>query len=62
MNTETQTVQLRKLTAGEGMIITDKETQTLRAKELYLGKDENEDKFIEIDENTPLPDTEPTTE
>lgn len=62
MNIETQTVQLRKLTAGEGMVITDKETQVLRAKEIYLGKNEDENNFIEIDENTPLPEANPTTE
>ena len=54
MNIETQTVQLRKLTASEGMLITDKETRTLRSKEIYLGKDEDENNFIEIDENTPI--------
>ena len=62
MNIETQTVQLRKLTAGEGMVITDKETQTLRSTEVYLGKDEDENNFIEIDENTPVPEPEETTE
>ena len=60
MNIETQTVQLRKLTAGEGMVITDKKTQTLRSAEVYLGKDEDENNFIEIDENTPLPEPEET--
>lgn len=58
MNIETQTVQLRRLTAAEGMIITDKETQTLRSEEVYLGKDEDEQNFIEIDKNTPLPESE----
>ena len=56
MTIETQTVQLRKLTATEGMIITDKKTKTLRSSEVYLGKEENPDNFIEIDENTPLPE------
>lgn len=62
MNIETQTVQLRRLTASQGMTLTDRETQTLRAKEIYLGKNEDENKFIEIDENTPLPEPETTTE
>lgn len=62
MNIETQTVQLRKLTASQGMTLTDRETQTLRAKEIYLGKNETETNFIEIDENTPLPEAEPSTE
>ena len=60
MTIETQSVQLRKLTAGKGMIITDKKTQTLRSLEIYLGKDEDENNFIEIDENTPIPEAEET--
>lgn len=55
MTYNTQTVNLRELTADEGMVITDKETQTLRAKKIYLGKGERKANFIEIDENTPLP-------
>ena len=62
MTIETQTVQLRKLTAGEGKVLTDIETQTLRAKEIYLGKEEDKNNFAEIDENTPLPETENTAE
>ncbi len=62
MNIETQMVQLRKLTAAAGMVITDKTTQTLRASEIYLGKDEDENNFIEIDENTPLPEAEDVEE
>ena len=62
MNIETQTVQLRRLTASEGMVITDLATQTMRAKEIYLGKSEDEHSFIEIDENTPLPEPEQAIE
>ena len=62
MNIETQTVQLRKLTASEGMVITDKETQTMRVTEIYLGKDESPDNFVEIDENISDPESEQTTE
>ena len=62
MNIEIQTVQLRKLTASEGMVITDKETGTLRSTEVYLGKNEDETNFIEIDENTPISEQEQTTE
>lgn len=62
MNIETQTVQLRKLIASEGKVITDIKTQSLRAKELYLGKNEDEQNFIEIDESTPLPEPENSTE
>jgi hypothetical protein len=53
MQLESKTVTLRKLTADEGMVITDKETQTLRAREIYLGKGERRDNFIEIEEDTP---------
>ncbi len=62
MNIETQTVQLRRLTASEGMVLTDKETKTLRTKEIYLGKNEDENNFIEIDENTSIPEIGQTTE
>ncbi len=56
MELTSTTVNLRKLTADEGMVITDKETQTMRVKEIYLAKGERKDSFIEIDENTPLPE------
>ena len=58
MTTSTKTVVLRKLTASEGMVITDLETETIRAKQLYLGKEDSEDNYKEIDENTPLPEPE----
>lgn len=53
MQLESKTVTLRKLTADDGMVLTDKETQTLRAREIYLGKGERKDSFIEIEEDTP---------
>ena len=53
MQLESKTVTLRKLTASEGMVITDRETQTLMAKEIYLAKGERRDNFIEIEEDTP---------
>lgn len=56
MTYNTQTVNLRELTADEGMVITDKETQTMRAKKIFLGKGEKKTNYIEIDENTPLPE------
>lgn len=62
MTYNTQTVNLRELIADDGMVITDKETQTLRSKKLYLGKGERKDSFIEIDENTPLPEPELSSE
>ncbi len=52
------TVILRKLTASEGMVITDKETKTMRATEIYLGKEDSEENYIEIPEDTPLPEIE----
>ncbi len=52
------TVILRKLTASKGMVITDKATETMRATEIYLGKEDSEDNYIEIPENTPLPEIE----
>lgn len=58
MNMETSVVTLRVLTPSEGMVITDKETQTMRSKEVYLGKEDSEDNYMEIDENTPLPEPE----
>lgn len=52
-------VKLRKLTADEGKIIISKETQKdengiempiVKAKEIYLGKEDSEDNYVEIDE------------
>ena len=56
MITSTETVTLRKLTASDGMVITDTATETMRAKQLYLGKEDSEENYKEIDENTPLPE------
>ena len=58
MTTSTQTVVLRKLTASEGMVITDIATEQMRAKTIYLGKEDSEENYKEIDENTPLPEPE----
>ena len=58
MISSTQTVILRKLTASEGMVITDIETETLRATEVWLGKGDSEENYKEIPESTPLPETE----
>lgn len=58
MQINTETVVLRKLTPSEGMVITDVETETLRSKLVYLGKEDSEENYKEIDENTPLPETE----
>ena len=56
MTTTTQTVILRIFTASEGMVITDTATETMRAKTIYLGKEDSVKKYKEIDENTPLPE------
>ena len=60
MISSTQTVILRKLTASEGMVITDIETETMRAREVWLGKSDSEENYKEIPEDTPLPNTENT--
>lgn len=56
MTTSTQTVILRKLTASEGMAITDKATQTMRAEFVFLGREDTEDNYMEIPADTPLPE------
>lgn len=53
-----ESVNIRHLMADEGMVITDKETHTRRDKEIYLAKGERQDKYIEIDADTPLPEIE----
>lgn len=57
----TETISLRKLIASEGMVITDKETELMRAKVVYLGKEDDVNNYKEIDENTPLPEIEDDT-
>lgn len=56
MITSTETVILRKLTASEGMVITDLETETMRAAEVGLGKGDSEENYKEIPKGTPLPE------
>lgn len=47
----------RHCIADEGMDITDIETEMLRTKEVYLGKEARfEDFFKEIPEETPVPE------
>lgn len=47
----------RHIIASEGMDITDIETEMLRTKEVYLGKEATfEDFFKEIPEGTPVPE------
>ena len=54
MTYNTQTVTLRELIADDGMVITDKNTQKIRATKIYLGKNERRDNYLEIDEDTPI--------
>ena len=56
MITKTQTVILRLFIASDGMVITDTATETMRAKTIYLGKEDSVKNYKEIDENTPLPE------
>lgn len=56
---ELQEIKLRKLTSDEGKIIVSKETQkdengidvpVVKAKEIYLGKEDSEENYIEVEE------------
>ena len=60
MQLETKNVELRKLTADEGKIIISKETQkdekgkdvpVVKAKEIYLGKEDDKENYIEVRES-----------
>lgn len=61
MKLEEEKVTLRKLTASEGKIIISKETQideetgeknpVTKAKKIYLGKNDSEENYTEIDES-----------
>lgn len=47
---------LRSLCADdENNVITDIESETLRAEQLYLGISDSVDNYKEIDKNTPIP-------
>lgn len=47
---------IRKISANNGMVLTDTATKTLRANVIYLGIPDEESNYEEIPENTPLPD------
>lgn len=60
MELQETNVLLRKLTADEGKVIISKETQKdenginipiVQAKEIYLGKEDSEDNYLEVEEN-----------
>ena len=44
-------VTLRELRASEGLFITDKATKTMKAEVLYLGKEDSQDNYIEVEES-----------
>lgn len=56
MELTTEKVTLRKLTASDGMVITDIETETMRAEVVYLGREDSEGSYKEIPYGTPLPE------
>lgn len=43
-------------------VITDIDTETMRAQRLYLGKNDSVENYREIDKDTPLPDDELSAE
>lgn len=43
-------------------VITDVDTETMRAQRLYLGKNDSVENYREIDKDTPLPDGELSAE
>lgn len=60
MELQEKNVKLRKLTADEGKVIVSKETEkdengndipVVKAKEIYLGKEDSEENYIEIEES-----------
>lgn len=61
MELKEEQVTLRKLTASEGKVIISKETKNdeetgekvpiVKSKEIYLGKYDSEENYIEIDES-----------
>lgn len=54
---KTETINILKLIPSKNnLVITDKETETLRAKTVYLGKDDDKSNYMEIPEDTPLAD------
>ncbi len=59
MELQETNVKLRKLTADEGKVIISKETKknengiempVVKAKEIYLGKEDSKDNYIEVEE------------
>lgn len=44
------------LPENKNNVITDVDTETMRAQRLYLGKNDSIENYKEIDKDTPLPD------
>ena len=51
-----QNENIRELIPSEGMVLTDKLTETMRAEILYLGKEDSPENYKEIDKDTPIED------
>lgn len=58
------TYSITRLTAEEGMIITDKATHTVHSTVVYLGEGDSQDNYIEIPDEPDVPEVpdEPTEE
>lgn len=54
-------VTLKELRPSQGMILTDKETETMRAEVIYLGKEDSPENYKEIDKDTPIEDEDEAT-
>ena len=50
------------LPENKNNVITDVDTETMRAQRLYLGKNDSVENYREIDKDTPLPDDELSAE
>lgn len=60
MELQEKNVKIRKLMADEGKVIVSKETEkdengndvpVVKAKEIYLGKEDSEENYVEIEES-----------
>lgn len=51
-----------KLLPDEGMVLTDKATETMRAEEIYLGKTDSANAYKDIPIDTPIPEPKTETE
>ena len=49
-----QNENIRELIPSDGMVLTDKLTETMRAEILYLGKEDSPENYKEIETDIPL--------